>query len=397
MGSQNSIAKLWLASKKAEHQSLQMLFELSQLVGQLHKMIHYLQLERGSSVLYLASDGEIPEQINYRAFRNEFCQQRESFNKSLETWLESTQGKNLGGSVYINLAKALSVLQNELYQARRDIDARAISSIQAAEAISAVVKVLINVVVDMTELSQESKIAKLMISLIYIMKAKEIAGQERALGVYIVASGAIKDSDLANQRQSLVEMQQYYLTNFADTAPRSTADQYKKINGFTEIEQYREKFPTQQLLGMQAAQDWFAVSTQRIEMMQLIEDNLVQSLQLLCAKQLNQSDELLNQDQQWIDDVIGRELHQSGDVNTAGSTSMFMEKLTEQGQALKVTQQELAKTKQALLDQRVIQLAKSKLMKSFKLSEESAHRKMQQAAMEKGIKLAELANQIIAK
>lgn len=392
---ENNIARLWLASKRAEVHSLQVLFDLSQLIAHLRQMIHTLQLERGSSVLYLVADQPLPDEIDYRIYRKSFCAEHHAFSELLQQWIENTEGKILAGGVFISLAKALESLDKPLYALRREIDNREISSIQAAKAFSAVIKDLLSVIVEMTELTQEPKISKLMVALIQILNAKELAGQERAYGTYIIASGQIKDQELAEQRQGLIDMQNYYLSSFEDFSPKETAVAYQALQRDTTLEQLRLEFSDEKLLGMQSAQQWFAICTARIEAIQAIEESLMQRLQVLSAKTLYQADQLLNQDEKWIADNLQE---QSIVIDSATSaTAILMDKLNQQGKELKQTQQVLSATKQTLLNQRVIQQAKAKIMKGVGLSEEEAHRKMQQAAMQQGVRLVDLANQILEK
>ncbi|BBP46230.1 nitrate regulatory protein [Thiosulfatimonas sediminis] len=390
-----NIAKLWLASKRAEIHSLQVLFELSQLIAHLRKMMHYLQLERGSSVLFLVEEQTLPDDINYRVYRKAFCEEHAAFNLLLQKWIEECEGKILAGGVFISLAKALESLDQPLFQVRREIDARAISSLQAAKAISAVIKDLLSVIVEMTELTQEPKIAKLMVALIQILNAKELAGQERAYGTYIIASGLIRDKELAEQRQGLIDMQHYYFSSFEDFAPPETAAAYQAVKQEQGLTVLRNAFENEALLGVEQAQQWFAACTLRIEAIQKIEECLIQLLQLYSAKALHQADQLLNQDQRWIADNIQERAIVIGAASSA--TSMLMDKLNQQGKDLKQTQQALTASKQTLLEQRVIQQAKAKIMKQLGLSEEAAHRKMQQAAMQQGMRLIDLAKQLIEK
>ncbi len=393
MKASESVAKLWLASKRAEHYALEMLFDLSLLINQIHKMIHYLQLERGASVLFLVNDGEVLNDIDYREYRSAFCVKRTEFNESLDKWLQASEGKILGGGVYVNLAKALNVLEKDLFTVRRDVDARQVSSIQCAKEIGRIIQVLMNVIVDMAELTQQPVISKLMVSLIYIMKAKELSGQERAIGVYLAVS-ATKDQQLEDERLGLIELQDYYFDLFEEVAASEALGQLSEVRSFLDIDDKRQLFIKKQVVGLNDARAWFKTCTQRIEMIQFIEESLLQNLQVLCAKQLNHSDEILDKDEQWLDAVIGQDVSVFG-VN-ASSISILMEKLTNQGRDLKVAQEELSNTKQAMLDQKVIQLAKSRMIKRFKISEEAAHRQLQKAAMEQGVRLVDLANQIIS-
>ena len=389
----NKIARLWLASKKAEMHSLEMLFELAQLIGQIRKMIHFLQLERGASVLFLVHQQKNSD-INYRHYRQCFCNERDTFNQLLEKWLDSSEGKVLAGGVFINLAKVLETFDHALYNTRRQVDGCEISSVQAAKSISAVIKTLINVIVEMTEVTQEPKISKLMVALVDVINAKELAGQERALGVYVIASSSKKDAELEDQRLGLIDMQGYYLNSFADFAVKETRNEFNRVMEYKGLDDYRQKFQDPQFIGIQAAEEWFKVCTARIELLQNLEEHMVQSLQLLCAQKLHNADELMNRDEQWLSENIDGEVLQN---SAAGAASILMEKLKQQGSDLKRTQVELSVTKQTLLDQKIIQQAKAKMMKHFRLSEEEAHRKMQQAAMHQDIKLIDLAKNILSK
>lgn len=392
---QNKIARLWLASKRAEINSLEILFDLSQLISHLKKMIHYLQLERGSSVLFLATDLSSPAEINYRDYRSAFCREREVFNELLQEWLNASESKVLAGGVFVSLAKAMDSLDKPLSSARRDIDGKLISSLQAAQALSTVIRALLNVIVEMAELTQEPKISRLMVALIHILNAKELAGQERALGVYILYSGQSEDEDLTDQRLSLIDMQSYYLNGFSDFASKPIREELEATVDEKAIETSRNRFIDKRYIGMDAAAQWFAESTTRIEAFQRIEECLMQHLLKVCAQKLQAADAMLNQDEKWIEDNIVNSSLAIGEASSA--TAILMDKLNRQGRDLKRTEETLTETKQALHDQKLIQQAKSKIIKNLKVSEEQAHHQLQQLAMKQGKKLAEIAQQVVDK
>ncbi|PLA74958.1 hypothetical protein CYQ88_03400 [Hydrogenovibrio sp. SC-1] len=392
MSDVKKIAQLLKASVQAEVQGMESLYETSQLVGKLRKMIYFLQLERGASALHLVL-GEVDEKVDYTKYRALFCEERRVFDSLIEQWLDNSQGKAVQSGIFISIAKSLNLMNSVLFDVRRDVDSQSISPAQATSFFSQVIKSFIDIVVEMTELPQEPDVSKLMVSLIYILNAKELAGQERALGTYIKAAKLFNDEVLVSQLSSVIQMQDYNLIAAKDYLPQHLLEGLKTLSQDKAFFQSRESVLDPSLFGVLVARKWFEASTAHIDIIQNLEESLMQLVMKTCVIKLTQAEKLLNKDEIFFDNHI-TEPDVKLDVSLSAK-SLLIEKLKQQGGELKKTQEELALTRQALNEQKILQRAKAKLMKHFKLSEEVAHQKMQQLAMSQGEKIITVAEKVL--
>lgn len=399
MNTQKDIVDLLLITKKAEKRALLFLFSAASLIRSIRLVVHELQLERGSSTLYLVSKGEVSNAERLTSFRVEFETLRIELIKSIRCWLDQNQDFVLGGGVFIRLAQVLSLLEG-LGEVRDKVDSLAIEPMAEIEYFNALIRMFLAVILEMTEMSVDGDVSKAMVALFNFMQAKEYAGQERALRVLYLANPK-QDSTVAGLLQHRVEEQDYYFDVFCGFAQAEQVSKLKQLFLTQDKFNHYRQTTLAGLGGRDLAQSWFSTATKRIQGLHEIESELIDVLLRLCAQKLQRAENQLENEQALIDDLKSQE-HASLSANVLGveyrfsrASDILLNKIQVQSKHLHDVQEQLVLTKQALLERKFIERAKSVLIFKNGISEEEAHKILRQAAMHSGQKLVDVARKML--
>ncbi|WP_044411953.1 nitrate- and nitrite sensing domain-containing protein [Thiomicrospira microaerophila] len=396
MNFQREIAKLLILSRESEVQSLEFLFSVAELVRLLQKLVHDLQLERGASVLHLTAGGAKGYQEKISVYRASYIQDVNSLKQVLSLWLD--QRYSLTNGVYMRLAGLLQQFE-QIGVLREKIDQLSIQPVEAIYQFSDVINGVFNYVFEMAEQAPDAEIAKAMLTLFNFMQAKEAAGQERAIGVAILGSTGNAKS-LCPWLEARVLQQ---ATAFSIFKGFATEEQLKKLAHLKaqayrkELEIWRQNFFFHKRADFDKAEAWFELMTIRIDGFQKLENELIDQLQVVSARRLQETqpvskgsvallEELFNDDKTLLSESV---------VKLQGVSKILLQRFQAQSQRMAEMESELVLAKQALLDRRFIEQAKSKLMFAKGLSEEQAHQFLQAQAMKSGRKLVEIAKTIL--
>lgn len=401
MDAQKDIVDLLLMTKKAEKRALLFLFSAASLVRSIRLVVHELQLERGSSTLYLVSAGEVSNAERLCRFRTEFEALRTEMLKCIRCWLDQNQDFVLGGGVFIRLAQALSLL-NGLEEVRDKVDEVVIEPMAEIEFFNALIESFLAVILEMTEMSVDGEVSKAMVALFNFMQAKEYAGQERALRA-LLFSRPHKDRALTELLQHRVEEQDHFFDGFAGFAQSEQVEKFKQSLICQDDFKYYRQSSVQALKGEALAQQWFEVATKRIEALHQIESELIDVLLRLCALKLQQAESALSNEQALLAGFREGVPPNSNPSNGANrpefefsrTADVLLEKIQIQSKHLHDVQEQLVLTKQALLERTFIERAKSLLILQKGISEQAAHKTMRETAMQSGQKMVDVAKNML--
>ena len=406
MSAQKDIVDLLLMAKKAERHSLMFLFDAASLVRSIRLVVHVLQLERGASTLYLVSSGAGDDAARLKGFRREFAALQDGLLASVHDWPEQkNEGVALGGAVYVRLAQVLSVMAG-LDDVRAKVDNLSIQPQQEIAYFNELIRSLLAVILDMADLSMDGEVSKAMVSLFNFMQAKEYAGQERAWRVFCFAR-ACPDSAVIEVLQRCVDEQDAFFDVFMSFGEATQIEKLRQqLQHQKAFERYRGVALTQ-ARGLAFAQDWFDESTRRMEVLHKIESELIDVLLCLCAQKLQKAEQALNCEQELVDIfkvrakgvVDGSErldpMNDAARGRVLRAADVLMEKVQAQAKHVQTLQEQLVLAKQALLERKFIERAKSLLILKQGITEEEAHKVLQEAAMRSGMKVVEVAKKIL--
>jgi hypothetical protein len=431
----DSTSDFILRARQLDLQAMQHLGEFAALVERIGQLVDALQRERGATSLYLASGGR-----RFEAERNDALAQglpaeaalREAFGAYLQSGTgASAQVLATMGWVLLDLDSLGALRAAVAQQAPRVGDAVA--------AFSRVIAGLIELVFVLADGANEPAISHLLVTLVHLLQVKEAAGQERAVGSQLLASGVCTEVEqqrfihLIDAQERAVDV----LLDFIDADRRLQWDNAQGSPNMAQLERLRRGLcmaKVDQPLDAAQSQVWFEVSSKHIADLSRLEPDLAQGLKAQCqlsiararqeladstglVKRLRQNPSL---HAQAVDRYFSEQgqpaavpvLPLKGDTapgnasaptptsvasaESAAEVASLHDLLQRQTNKLAQTEQELRKARQALNERKTIERAKGALMNRLGLSEEAAYRALQKAAMDHNKRLLDVAEATLA-
>ena len=398
-----------LAAKCCEIAELQQLTLTAELVDASARLVHELQRERGMSNLYLGSAGQ-----RFGAERLAQVAQTAHAEHALRQHFDQldTQATQLrqGARLFARIAYVLHGLA-ALPALRQQVARGAWLPAQATAAYTRLIAGLLAVIFEAADTASDPAISRLLVGFFNFMQSKELAGQERATGSALFASGQADDA--GQQRLTyLIESQERALEVFAQFAPGEAVALWQRSddpNTRAALERMRRMLCATVAggaLNPELSQRWFDTCTKRMEAMKAVEDHLSKDLRAVC----HQRREHLGQELQALDQVPTNELPVGLDFFDAtpdGSPSpglplgtqlqhSVLELVQAQAQRLQAMSAELDTTRASLNERKLVERAKGLLMAQRQLSEAQAHKTLRQLAMNQNRRLVDVAEAVLA-
>lgn len=404
----------FIAARRCELYGLEQLQTMCELTGNVCQLVHALQKERGYSNLFL-SRRQQPHYPLLAELQDQSLYQDLLLRRLLERMAPQLGQKadqaRLLGSIAAVLCR-LDALQPLRWKIRQQqVDAPA-----ASDAFTRLIANLLAIVFEAANTAMDPEITRQLVALFNFMHGKEFSGQERATGVIGFMAGHFDDG-LRQQLHSLYLQQQRSLSLFRQHASRQllvSADcLYEHDEKLQRLREIIRSTRTATLLDTDLAEVWFELCTRRIDAMHLLEQALTDELASQCQQRIGQCRQALEDNLQantatresqnnpplvgHTFSVQARPLDSLPDDGLNESMEKSMLDLLQEQQLLIASQEEaLQAARQALDERKYIEKAKWLLVKHYHLGEAAAHERLQKAAMEKGISLAEVAHQLLA-
>jgi hypothetical protein len=426
-----SVSHLVLRAKQLEIASVRHLaarVEFADVIGQL---IHALQRERGASSIYLASGGQ-----RFAAERQAAVADAQPIESTLRALFGAQMAPEQGATARTLSLMAWALLDlDALAGLRSQIGRLAPTAHDAVAAYSRLIAGLVELIFHVADAALHPGISRLLVAFVHLVQGKEAAGQERAVGAQLFASGACDET--AQQRViHLIDAQERSLAvfeEFAEPALRTRWQQHQLTPNVAQLERLRRTLCTAKpgaVLDTRLSDTWFDVTSGRITEMWQVQSGLVQCLRQSCEAQiqaaqqdLQDSEGLLRQlrdnppphthavDRFFdnnaagqtdgapvlptaVPDALGAGAHAaSGNTKAAddATVSSLVDLLQTQSARLASMEVELDAARRALHERKVIERAKGALMSRLGLTEEAAFRALQKASMDHNRKLSDVA------
>ncbi len=411
-----SASTLVLRAKEREIEAVRHLASRGDLVDVIGQLIQALQRERGASSIYLASKGQRFADMHgtlVAETRPLEARLREVFAVDLELSQGSTS-KTLSLMAWALLGlDALEALRNQ-------IERQAMSAHDAVAAFSHLIAGLIELVFHVADAAGLPSVSRLLVAFLHLVQAQEEAGQERAVGALLYASG--QGSEPHQQRVvHLIEAQERSLSvfaEFADPALRNRWEQQQLQPGMARLERLRRTLCTARpgaALDSNLSDTWFNVCTDRMNELWLLQVELVKRLRADCAariieaqQNLQDSKGLLRQlrdnppprthavdrffDMAAEPATVQGRIHRPGD----GESASLLDLLQAQSTRMAGMEAELEKARRALNERKVIDRAKAMLMLRLGIGEDVAFRMLQKTSMDQNRRLLDVAEATLA-
>lgn len=411
-----------LAAKQCEMADLRQLQHTSALVQVTSRMIHELQRERGLSNLFLGSRGaRFGEALDAQTAASDATalELQDSFDH-----LDTGAGRHDNGArLFSRIAYVLHGLA-ALPSLRHAIRQQDWTPQRATAAYVQLIAGLLAVVCEAADTASDPTISRLLVALFNFMQGKEWAGQERATGSFMFASGVTQHDD-QQRLLHLIDSQERCLQVFHDFASDDTQRLWRecqRASALVELERMRRLLATASVgggLNIQLSQPWFECCSQRMDEMRLVENQMTRELLARCETQYaaaeQEAQQLAALQTEW--DAPGQSRHSTPDpavldqffqqasptahaapsqpVHTQLERSV-LDLVQAQAQRLQSMADELDTVRASLNERKLIERAKGLLMAHRQLSEEAAHKAMRQMAMSQNKRLVDVAEAVLA-
>lgn len=404
-----------VAAKRCEIAELQQLALTSALVNVTGRLVHGLQRERGLSNLFLGSQG-----LQFGEMRTSqiaICRQIEAELRVCFDELDTESARlGNGARLFSRIAYVLQGL-DALDGLRAQVQALTWTPQQATEAYVRLIAGLLAVVFEAADSASDPEISRLLVALFNFMQGKEFAGQERAAGSALFASGRAAAEE-QQRLLHLIESQERCLEVFAEFSNPHVVELWNTTQPgamLAELERLRRVLctaPSGSPLNAQVSQAWFDCCSRRIDRMKAVEDRLALDLLQACehkitaAKSELESFHALHTAPATDTDVLSffRAADAHGTAAFGAGAQGYglhlersiLELVQEQARRLQTMSEELDTVRASLNERKLIERAKGLLMAHRHLSEEEAHKTMRQMAMNQNRRLIEVAEAVLA-
>lgn len=421
--SDSSALTFLMAAKHCEMAELGALARTVDLVGAVADLVHQLQRERGCSSLVLGS--------GHTRFLDDLVAQQAATDRAyaavalqLER-LHPQQGREAlpsqGARLYAALAQALQC-HAALPALRLWRPSPSPGMSPVTQAYIRLVGAWLGVVFEAADIAVDAEVSRHLVCLFHLMQAKEQAGQERARGSALFAAGAVTEDDRLLLRD-LLEAQQ---RSVEASAACATDDIAQALQAWHEDTAVRDRQalrrwllePTEHgALNRQLSPAWFEACTACMDALKAVELRLIEGLRQRCQAKAARWEQELDGLQRWVPQTppgMAGAGSDSGHCSAAPASAeqalafllgapasapqqgpQMMALVQSQTQRLMALSAELDAAREALRERKLLERAKGVLMAQTGLSEEAAYRRLRQAAMDSGMRLGDLAEEML--
>jgi hypothetical protein len=391
-----------LAARQCEIRELERLAETGTLVTLVSRFTHALQRERGASNLFLAPGGQ-----RFAAQLQEHVAQSGASEADVRAHFEQldiVEGSRIpnGARLFSRIAVVLHGLES-LPDLRRRVAGRALTLPEATAAYARLIANLLAVVFEAADSAGDPEVSRALIAMFNFMQGKEFAGQERAFGATVFASGRVEAASRQHW-QHLIDTQQgcfQLFLDFSDPAILAVEHASHDPQALAEIERLRRigLYPSpRREVDAALSQDWYEACTRRIDSMQAVENALASNLRRVCEREIERAQEGLRDQRALMDSLEQPE----GGVPAAmpGRYGPHLERsilgmVQEQSRRLQAMSDELDTVRAALNDRKVVERAKGLLMAHRQLTEDEAHKVLRTMAMNQNRRLVDVAEAVL--
>lgn len=407
-----SVSNLVLRSKQLEIDAVRQLASRAELVDVIGQLIQGLQRERGVSGAFLAS-----KTLRFADARVRVIDEVTPLEGRLRTVfaLHIEPGQGASAKALSLMAWALLGLES-LPALRTQIERQAMTAHDSVAAYSHLIAGLIELVFHVADAAGLPSVSRMLVALLHLVQAEEEAGQERALGVLLYASG---NSNEAHQQRviHLIDAQERSLkvfTEFAEPALRARWEQQQLVPSVAQLERLRRTLCVVRpgaALDSDLSDTWFGVCSERINALWNLQVDLVKRLREDCGARILEAQQDLQdskgllqglrdnppQRTHAVDRFFDIALlpsaapHAVAAPHAGDSTSSLVDLLQTQSARMASMEAELEVARRTLNERKVIERAKGVLMARLGMNEEVAFRVLQKTSMDQNRRLLEVA------
>mgnify|MGYP001560965725 FL=1 len=412
-----SVSTLVLRSKQLEIDAVRHLARRAELVDVIGELIQGLQRERGASGIYLASNIQRFAEVRRKSV-SEAGPLEDKLRQVFIEQMAPAQGAT---------AKALSLMAwallglESLPALREQVERQAMSALDSVAAYSHLIAGLVELVFHVADAAGLPSVSRLLVALLHLVQAQEEAGQERAVGALLYASG--HSSEAHQQRLlHLIDAQERSLRVFAEfTEPplRARWEQQQLAPSVAQLERLRRTLCVARsgaALDSDLSDTWFEVCSVRIDALWQLQLELVKRLREDCETRIQEAQQDLLDSRGMLRGLRDNPPQRTHAVDrffdtgnkpealpehasatpAAGESAPLLELLRTQSLRMASMEAELEAARRTLNERKVIERAKGVLMARLGMNEEVAFRVLQKTSMDQNRRLLEVAEATLA-
>lgn len=419
-----TVSSLVLRSKQLEIDAVRHLAHRAELVDVLGQLIQGLQRERGASSIYLASGGQRFAQVRGRIV-SEVQPLEAGLRATLAEHAAPAQGATAKGLAL--MAWALLGIES-LPALRSQVERKVMSAHDCIAAYSHLIAGLVELVFHIADAVGLPSVSRRLVALLHLVQAQEEAGQERALGAVLYASGQIGE---AHQQRvmHLIDAQERSLrvfAEFAEPALRERWEQQQLAPGVAQLERLRRALCAGRpgaALDSDLCDTWFGVCSERIDALWLLQLDLVQRLRQDCEAHIDAAQQDLHDSRGLLQNLRDNPPARTQSVDRffdaaaipepaaeptgpfsapsatptaaaavpVGESAALLDLLQAQSARMARMEAELDAARRALNERKIIERAKGVLMARLGMTEEVAFRLLQKTSMDQNRRLLDVA------
>jgi len=405
-----------LAARRSEMQGLQALALTCQLVGKISRLVHALQRERGFSNMYLGGQSErylqSLDELSETAVRHENAVRSAFDGMDLERSCGADKARLLTRIAFVlHSFDGLSALRSR-------VRGQQVGAQEATRSFTRLVAGLLAVVFEAADTAVDPHITRTLVAMFNFMQGKELAGQERAIGVSGFVAGYF-NQEQCGKLSFLEDAQRRCFETFLEFADHDSKSAWLTlcsedlVGEIARLRLVAARTTERSRVHAAMGELWFELTSQHIDSMKRVEDDLADKLQAMCEhktqqakadldsqrrllKRLNSLDDEINTPSTRLYNVQATELEPlPGERLGSHMQRSVLEVLHGQTVRLQQLHDELESARRSLSERKVIERAKGVLMTQQGLSEEEAFRALQSAAMERSQKIGDIAQTIL--
>lgn len=410
--------KTILLAKTRHIEELERLSICTGFIETIGLLVHQLQAERGASCLYLASSGQ-----RFILERGDLI----ALNIALEDKLNADIQRHLSVTTATD-AKQLTLISwillglEQLKSFRHQVTLMKVSFADCIQSYTRLIGSLISLIFEITDSAANSKLSSHLVALYNLVQGKEFAGQERAVGAYMFASGV---AEQAHQQRllELIELQDRHFDAFVQftTEDLKQAWAIVQVNSNSHQHQhFRDKLghtKDGQSLKKSDSDAWFELCSQRLADVWELQCQLIQHMHQLLEAFIQGAKLDLAHTRAYLSDLTTKS-HQKSELDStffnlaipvenafsflsdeklqAYPVESFISLLQAQSQQIAKIENELFDTKKALSERKQIERAKGLIMVKMEMSEAEAYKVLRNTAMQQNRTIIEVAENVLS-
>ncbi|MBN6712369.1 nitrate regulatory protein [Pseudomonas capsici] len=409
--------RFMLAARRSELEGLEGLASTCQMVTQVGQLVHALQRERGYSNMYLGSG-----KAHHLTQLDVLTAEAKAIEARVLDCFERIDLDAASASDRARLFNRIAYVMHgldELPGLRRRIREQRLTPQDATMVLSRLIGGLLAVVFEAADTAIDPVVTRVLVAMFNFMQGKELAGQERACGVGGFLAGYF-DASAHDRLEHLVQSQErcfQTFIQFADDDARRLWRNQESSDCVAQLGRLRGvalKTSEDEKVDSMLSEVWFDLNTLRIDAMRDIEIYLADGLLVKCQESIKQARADLDNHRQLLTRLVSLEAEGSVDQARLFSVQAIdldsppadglgphlgrsvLDLLQSQTQRLLSANDELEEARQALNERKLIERAKRLLMDEHQLSEGQAYERLRQSAMERGQRMVDVSQTLLA-